>query len=126
MTGTSCSPRVICVDDQDAILTVWGTILSRLGCEVFEAANSDSCLDGLRQHRIDVAIIDYHLNDGIDGEQLARQIRAAYPSIGLILLTGHVRVPESAYSCFDRVFIKGGSNPQELAHAVHELAARAR
>src|SRR5215471_5965035 len=118
-------PRVLLVDDQQTAMNVRKMLFEEYGFTVRLAINSVACLDVLEKFAIDVVVLDYRLNDGVNGEELARSIRARWPNIPLIMLTGVMDLPETVRDVVDRVFIKGWNLPQEVIDAIRELAGNA-
>ena len=119
-------PRVLLVDDQQISMKVRKSLLEEYGFTVRVATNSRSGLDVLEEYAIDVVVLDYRLNDGVNGEQLARSIRARWANIPLIMLTGVMDLPQTAHDVVDRVFIKGWNQPQEVIDAIRELCHECR
>jgi CheY-like chemotaxis protein len=115
-------PRVLLVDDQQTAMNIRQRLLEQYGFTVRLAINSITCLDALEKFAIDVVVLDYRLNDGVNGEELARSIRARWPNTPLIMLTGVMDLPDTARDVVDRVFIKGWNQPQEVIDAIRELA----
>jgi CheY-like chemotaxis protein len=109
------------VDDQQISMKVRKSLLEEYGFTVRVATNSSGCLDVLEEYATDVVVLDYRLNDGVNGEQLARSIRAKWANIPLIMLTGVMDLPQTARDVVDRVFIKGWNQPQEVIDAIREL-----
>ena len=118
-------PRILCVDDRSENLLIRKMMLELFGCEVIAVSDVTTALAVLAQDHIDLALIDYHLEEEVDGEQLARAIRESNPKIGLIMLTGDPKIPESARESVDVLLIKGASNPRDLLDAIQELLPEA-
>ncbi|WP_339543708.1 hybrid sensor histidine kinase/response regulator [Pseudomonas sp. RA_35y_Pfl2_P32] len=68
--------QVLCVDNEDSILIGMNSLLTRWGCQVFTARNREECAtllnDGMRPQ---LALVDYHLDDGETGTQLMAWLR---------------------------------------------------
>ncbi|MBM7059718.1 hybrid sensor histidine kinase/response regulator [Pseudomonas sp. UL073] len=68
--------QVLCIDNEDSILTGMHSLLSRWGCQVWTARNRLEC-----EHLIDeevrpqVALVDYHLDEGETGTELMAWLR---------------------------------------------------
>lgn len=114
-------PRILCVDDKRDSLLVRKLLLEQFGCEVIAVNDGRSCLDALHHAVIDLVLIDYHLAEETNGEQLARSIRASSPKLPLIMLTGDPKIPDSVREAVDAVLIKGASNPDDLFYRIEEL-----
>lgn len=84
LTGT----QVLCVDNEATILTGMQSLLSRWGCQVWTAANREECQrlldEGMRPQ---LALVDYHLDDGETGTELMAWLRAklASPIPGVVI-----------------------------------------
>jgi len=68
--------QVLCIDNEDSILIGMNSLLSRWGCQVWTARNRDECAtllsDGVRPQ---LALVDYHLDDGETGTELMAWLR---------------------------------------------------
>ena len=68
--------QVLCVDNEDSILTGMHSLLSRWGCQVWTARNRLEC-----EHLLDedvrprLALVDYHLDEGETGTELMAWLR---------------------------------------------------
>jgi Na+/proline symporter/signal transduction histidine kinase len=73
--------QVLCVDNEDSILIGMNSLLSRWGCQVWTARNRGECevllSEGLRP---DLALVDYHLDDGETGTALMAWLRTRLSS----------------------------------------------
>jgi signal transduction histidine kinase len=68
--------QVLCVDNEDSILIGMNSLLSRWGCQVWTARNREECQALLDQGvRPQLALVDYHLDDGETGTQLMAWLR---------------------------------------------------
>jgi CheY-like chemotaxis protein len=112
---------VLCVDDRSDCLLVRKLMLEQFGCEVVGVDDARSCLERLAFANFDLALIDYHLGCGTNGEELARAIRASRPNLPVIMLTGDPDVPESVRTTVDALLFKGVSSPTELLDRIEEL-----
>lgn len=68
--------QVLCVDNEESILTGMNSLLTRWGCRVLTARSREECqalLDG--DARPQLALIDYHLDDGELGTDLMAWLR---------------------------------------------------
>ncbi|SDH95148.1 PAS domain-containing hybrid sensor histidine kinase/response regulator [Pseudomonas panipatensis] len=69
--------QVLCVDNEDSILVGMNSLLSRWGCRVLTARNKSDCEQLLAQEaRPELALIDYHLDNGETGAELMAWLRA--------------------------------------------------
>ncbi|MFA0778744.1 MAG: hypothetical protein RJAPGHWK_000235 [Candidatus Fervidibacter sp.] len=79
--------RILVVDDQAPVLQTVATQLKRLGQEVLTASNGLEALDRLQQERVDVLVTDLGM-PYLNGLELVKRVRAANPSLPVILITG--------------------------------------
>lgn len=117
----SRKPTVLCVDDQAPNLKIRTMLLEQFGCEAIGVEDQQTALRMISAREIDVMVIDYHLANGENGEELARDVRVLRPAVKLIMLTGDASLPDSACACVDAVLIKGVSNPGMLFDLIEEL-----
>ncbi len=97
-------------------------LLSRLGCEVFEAEDGHSGISLAASIRPDVVFIDVGLPD-LDGYQVAASIRTILgPSARLVALSGY-RKPEDALATqlFDAYLVKP-VEPDAIARVTGECS----
>ncbi|MDF3865812.1 PAS domain-containing hybrid sensor histidine kinase/response regulator [Pseudomonas denitrificans (nom. rej.)] len=68
--------QVLCVDNEDSILTGMNSLLTRWGCRVLTARSREECQTLLDEDaRPQLALIDYHLDDGELGTDLMAWLR---------------------------------------------------
>lgn len=79
-------PRILLIDDADGVRRVLSAHLSPRGYTVDTAANAADGAPLFASRTPDVAIIDAELPDA-DGLQLARDLAAASPSTGIIIVS---------------------------------------
>jgi DNA-binding response OmpR family regulator len=78
--------RVMVVDDDVTVREVVVTYLRAAGYDVGEAADGEAALEGLRDVRADLVVLDLML-PGIDGLEVCRRIRAKGDDVPVIMLT---------------------------------------
>jgi CheY-like chemotaxis protein len=68
--------QVLCIDNEDSILTGMHSLLSRWGCQVWTARNRLECEHLLSEDvRPHLALVDYHLDEGDTGTELMAWLR---------------------------------------------------
>ena len=120
--------RVLLVDDHVDTREMYAILLRDRGYLVHEAPDGPSALAALHGHQLDAAIVDISL-PGMDGYELARQIRAdtTQSRVALIAVTGHGLPEHLALSRrvgFDAHLVKPVA-PNDLFEALDTLAPRA-
>lgn len=83
------APRILLVDDQRDILKVLHTTLERLTheLEIIETPSGEEALLEASREKIDLLVADYRL-PGMTGVELMHKVRARYPDVRIILITG--------------------------------------
>ena len=85
------SPRILCVDDDPAQLTLLRTFLSARGYEVAEGQTASEALQIVEAARPDAVVLDYALPDG-DALQLLPRLLALDADLPIVVLTGHADI----------------------------------
>ena len=82
-------PRILLVDDQRDILKLLHSTLNTLAHEmdIFEAPSGEEALLEASRNKVDLLVADYRL-PGITGVELMHKVRAKYPDVRIILITG--------------------------------------
>ncbi len=88
------SPRVVCVDDNQALLENLSEILGEAGYEVLTATNSKQA-EQVAKKGFEVALVDCRLPDG-DGTMLAARLKEEHPESAVVVLTGYATVETAA------------------------------
>lgn len=81
-------PTVLIVDDEPTILKSLGGLLSDEGYEVLTASNGYEALKIIDTESPDLILLDIWM-PGIDGINTLKEIKAADPSLPVIIITGH-------------------------------------
>ncbi len=114
-------PVILCIDDQQENLRIRTLLLELFGCATVAVADYRSALKAVTEQKIDLILIDYHLADGRNGEEIARDVRVIRPHLPLVMLTGDSNIPGSARACVDAVLVKGASDPKTLLATIERL-----
>jgi CheY-like chemotaxis protein len=80
--------RILLVDDDDAVRTIATTFLRDSGYIVLEASGAPQALALLHTQPVDLVMTDLAM-PGMDGVQLAALIRAEFPSLRVLFVTGY-------------------------------------
>jgi DNA-binding response OmpR family regulator len=80
--------NVLIVDDEQNIRRGLSAVLAKDGHKVQEAESAESAIPLLESFNFDVAIVDIRM-PGLSGVELLTEIRARWPNMSVILLTGH-------------------------------------
>jgi PAS domain S-box-containing protein len=93
LNGAALRPcLVLAVDDDSLVLTNTAAMLEDLGHRVLVAASGSEALALLAEHAVDLVITDYAMPQ-MTGLELAREIEARRPGLGVVLATGYAELP---------------------------------
>ena len=81
------SLTVLAVDDDPLVLSVVDLMLRGAGHRACMVASGQDALDALAESRFDLVLSDVRM-PGMDGVELSRRIRASYPLLPVIRMTG--------------------------------------
>ena len=91
MTSPASNPagaRVLVVDDEPDLRTLYELTLLRAGYEVLSAANMAEARDQLAAERFDIVITDLKM-EKIDGLRILERTKELYPNTEVIMITGY-------------------------------------
>jgi len=121
------SPRrgsVLLVEDEESVRKFTRLTLEGNGYSVMDAPDGDAALrilDGLQ--RVDLLVTDLTM-PGIDGRELASQVRALQPAVGVVVMSGYV--PDSGWldEVPGTVFLPKPFTPTDLLRATNKASTR--
>jgi two-component system, response regulator PdtaR len=120
-------PTLLIAEDEFIIRLVIAEFLREEGYEVLEAANADEALDIFRSGvPIDLLFTDVRMPGSMDGCELARRVRAEWPSTQVILTSAYSQSLLSARSISEDFVVPKPYRPQAVLttiKAVMEAAA---
>lgn len=83
--------RLMIVDDEIDFLESLKKVLQRRNMEVITASGGEQALGMLRSELVDIMILDVKM-PGMDGMEVLRYVKKDFPSVEIILLSGHPSV----------------------------------
>jgi two-component system cell cycle sensor histidine kinase/response regulator CckA len=88
-TALGCSPTILVVDDEPAVINLVKLILEAAGYSVLAASNGQQALALFenRSHSIDLLLTDISM-PGISGLELACRVSEAIPQLPVIFMSG--------------------------------------
>lgn len=119
------SLQVVVVEDHDLLRQELVGFLSRPGINVRGADDGEVLDELLRECAADIVVVDLNL-PGEDGLSVCRRLRAAFPDVGLVMLTARVMPSDrtSGYANGADVYLTKPTNVDELDAVVANLARR--
>ena len=118
---------ILCVDDNEQILSVRTFLLETRGYRVLTAQTSNEALallDRTTPGTIDLLIADLLL-PGMDGNELVRRAKHMHPMLPTLIISGTVAAADRALAA-DAFLPKGAGSPSELLERIRTLVARKR
>jgi CheY-like chemotaxis protein len=86
---------ILCVDDEEIPLVLRRLVLQKAGYEVLSAHSGSEALEITRSQTVDLVLSD-HLMPGMTGVELAGQVKAGYPDLPFVLISGVNEIPAGA------------------------------
>jgi CheY-like chemotaxis protein len=115
--------NVLCVDDNEQVLSVRRFLLETSGYRVVGSMSAEEALMIFRQGGIDLVITDLVMPE-MDGNELIRQVKKINPEVACILISGQVKAYSPGFYA-DALLLKG-SKPAELLEQAKVLSRRKR
>jgi CheY-like chemotaxis protein len=117
---------VLCVDDDPAILQLHRHLLADGGYSVISAASGTEALQVLAssQAKVDAVVLDLSM-PGMNGEELALQLRERYPELLLVAVSGVQELPVLMRKSVDAHLLKG-PHPERILATLSEVFAKHR
>ena len=94
----SAGARIVLADDDVLWREGLASLLERAGFRVVgQAGTADELLELVREHALDLAIVDIRMppGHGTEGLEAAVQIRKTFPGVGLLVLSAYVEVDQA-------------------------------
>jgi CheY-like chemotaxis protein len=95
---------VLLVDDDDHVRETASEMLGELGLEVVKARSGPEALDLALPGQVSVAVLDYAM-PGMTGAELAKHLRARWPGLPVVFVTGYSDVGELLTSTGEREIV---------------------
>ena len=86
---TGNGEKILVVDDVPEQRHIASSILTRLGYQVSAAANGEEAVDYIRDHPVDVVLLDMIMAPGIDGLETYRRMAAHAPGQKAVIASGY-------------------------------------
>ena len=83
------SEDVLVVDDIPEQLEIAVKMLEKLGYKVSTAQSGEAAVDFLKEHRVDLVVLDMVMPQGIDGLETYRRVLSVHPNQRAIIASGY-------------------------------------
>lgn len=113
------SPTILLVDDEPSLISLLTLVFESEGFRVLSALAGQSGVDIFSQTPVDVVVLDF-LMPGMDGGQVAEQMRAMRPEVPIIMLSACLTVPEPVRERVD-AFVEKGAGTEALLNTVRRV-----
>jgi CheY-like chemotaxis protein len=105
---------ILCIDDEELGLKVRKMMLQSQGYEVLTASSGPEGIELFATNPIEAVVLDYSM-PGMNGDQVAAELKRLKPKVKILLLTAYVDLPEEALKWVDKRAVKGISPTSFLA-----------
>jgi CheY-like chemotaxis protein len=114
----SCK-TILCIDDNDGVLSYHRALLERRGYEVLTAASARQGLQIAKVCAVAAVILDYHMPE-MNGHEVATEIKRIRPQIPIIMVSSDNRIPAHALKVVD-AFVSKDEAPRRLLPVINEI-----
>jgi CheY-like chemotaxis protein len=111
---------LLCVDDEPVALEVRKQVLERQGFKVLTATNGNYALQLFATNPIIRAVILDYAMPGMNGAELAAELRRLKPQTRIMMLSAYHDLPRTVSNLVDVAAVKGTS-PTRFLSAVQRL-----
>jgi two-component system response regulator CpxR len=118
---------ILCVDDNEQVLSVRTFLLETRGYRIIALKNAQEALDVLERSlpgTVDLILCDL-LMPQMDGNELVRRAKQLHPGLPAMIVSGTVNAFDRALHA-DVFLPKGASSPAEMIERIRVLVARKR
>jgi CheY-like chemotaxis protein len=100
MYNYSAGTTILCIDDNDGVLSYHKALLERRGYEVLTAASARQGLRLAEVASVAAVIVDYHMPE-MNGHEVATKIKRIRPQVPIVMVSSDRTVPEHALDAVD-------------------------
>ncbi|MBW1779398.1 MAG: response regulator [Deltaproteobacteria bacterium] len=115
--------RLLLVDDEIGFADILAKRLGKRGMIVTSAYTGTEAIKAIRKRDFDVAVLDLKMED-MDGIEVLKIFKKAYPEMAVIMLTGHGSEQAArdgvAHGAFD--YLTKPCELEDLVKKIHEAA----
>jgi len=112
--------RVLVVDDDEDVRGGVAACLRELGYRITVASSGGAALDALAATRFDLVVMDYAM-PGMNGVEAGRMIRARWPELPILFITGHAETAALADEITQQSLLRKPFVTAELEARIRQL-----
>ncbi|MEX0822375.1 MAG: sigma-54 dependent transcriptional regulator [Rhodothermales bacterium] len=118
-------PKILFVDDEQLLHSLFDRLFSRSGMEVKSCLNAEQAMEALESDPYDLVVTDFMMPD-MDGLELLSHIRLEHPRTKVIMITAHANVQHAVRSMKSGAidYIPKPFSTTELVERVQSVLAR--
>jgi DNA-binding response OmpR family regulator len=111
--------KILCVDDEEHIVTLKCAILQAAGHQVTPATSAQEAIEKLEHNTYDAVVTDWRLGDA-NGRAIV-QAAKSHSTIPVVVVSGYVAEAFQAPEPMADLYLEKPANPEELVTIVNEL-----
>lgn len=118
--------RVLIIEDDEIYRYELSDFLTQSGYEVFQATTGQNVNEEIDLNKISLLILDLSL-PGLNGFDIAQQVKAAYSTVGIMMLTGRTAIADriGGYNSGADIYLgKSTADHEEILAALGSLERR--
>ncbi|MEO0392097.1 MAG: PAS domain-containing protein [Pseudomonadota bacterium] len=113
---------ILVVEDESNLLMMLEVLVQSLGYKIKKATSSSDVLQMIdRGERFDVMLTDVIMPGGLDGFELARQVRQSLPDLPILYMSGYTGYTESDMAEVVAPMLEKPCPPDKLANAIRDV-----
>jgi CheY-like chemotaxis protein len=113
MSSYQSRKTILCIDDDDGVLSYHRALLERRGFEVLTAASARQGLEIATACAVAAVIVDYHMPE-MNGHQVAIEIKRLRPQVPIVMVSSDEEIPEHALHTVDAFVSKNEASSRLL------------
>jgi len=100
MSNYLTGKTILCIDDDDGVLSYHRALLERRGYEVLTATSARQGLQLAEVRPVAAVVLDYHMPE-MNGHEVATEIKRIRPQVPIVMVSSDDAVPEQALDAVD-------------------------
>ena len=114
----SCK-TILCIDDDNGVLSYHRALLERRGFEVLTAVSARQGLQIAAACAVVAVILDYHMPE-MNGHEVATEIKRLKPQVPIVMVSSDDAIPEQALNVVD-AFVSKNEAPRRLLPVIARI-----